>query len=104
MEVVEHAEPLDARQVDAYFFERFADRRRQEIRIGWLAPPAGKRNLSRPRVSDALGPMNEQDFEPFAAIVQNNRDGGGNHPSLKWNFNGLVLAQLEPHVPNRRHL
>src|SRR5213075_3498077 len=47
MEIVEHAEALGAREIDAHFLERFADRGRQEVRIGGLAPAAGKCDLDR---------------------------------------------------------
>jgi len=46
VQVVQDAEAFGARQVDADFFARFADGRRQQVGIPGIAPPAGKGNLA----------------------------------------------------------
>jgi len=92
MEIVEHAEALGAREIDAHFLERFADRGRQEVRIGGLAPAAGKCDLSLPHVADANRALDEQGFDAFVAIAQDNGDGRGNHPGLERNLSGSIVS------------
>src|SRR5882757_1609769 len=98
IQIVEHAERLRARQIDADFLHRFTDCRRTEIEIGRLAPPAGKRDLPRPRVAGAYRAMDEERFDALVAVVQHHRDGGWDHSSFEWNLNGLVIAQLASRI------
>jgi len=92
MKIVENPQSLGMRKIDAHFFHGFTDRGRQEIGIGGVAPAAGKRNLSRPRVADTHGTMNEQRFDASVAIVQNHGDGRGNHPRLERNLSGSIVS------------
>jgi len=103
VEVVEHAEGLGLCKIDTNFFARFADRRSTEISVGWLAPPAGKRDLPRPRVTSADRAMDEQRLNPFVAVVQDHGHGRGYHPILKRDFDRLVRAQFEPSILNSGH-
>src|SRR5262249_48042494 len=90
VQIVEDAEPLRARQVNADFFARFANRSREQIGICGLAPAARKRDLSRPDIARAHGAVNEEGFEAVVAVVQDHGDRGCDHPLLKRNRNRLV--------------
>lgn len=101
MEVVEDAEAFGTRQIDADFLECFADRGRQEIGVAWFAAPAGKRDLPRPRVADAHRAVDEQDFEPFVAVVQDHGDRCRNHAGLNGNGGRPVVVQRAAYVVQR---
>lgn len=103
VEVVQYAEALGAREIETNFLERFADRGRQEVGIGGLAAAAGECDLPRPYIADAHGAMDEERFDPFVAVMQNNGDGGRDHSSLKRDFSRTVVPQLPTRVRNCGH-
>ena len=79
VQVVQDAEAFGARQVDADFFARFADGRRQQVGIPGIAPSAGECDLPRPGVTGAHGSVDEQCFQAVVAFVQYHGDRCGNH-------------------------
>src|SRR5262245_16932792 len=94
MQIVEHAEPLGRCEIDADLFVRLTNRSGYQVAVPWFTPAAWKRNLPRPRVTDAYGAMDEQRFQSFIAVPENHRDGCRDHSIFKRNLSRLVLAQL----------
>jgi hypothetical protein len=91
MQIVEHAEALRSREIDADFFARLADRRGEEIRIAPVAPAAGKSDLARPGVAGALGAMDEQRLDAIVAVAKRDRHRGGNHAGLERDLDGPIV-------------
>src|SRR3954447_10935842 len=60
VEIVEGAETLSMREIDADFFQRLADGSGEKVKIRWLATPAGKCDLSRPSVADTDRAVDEE--------------------------------------------
>src|SRR5438477_9878714 len=94
VQVVQDAEAFGARQVDADFLARFADRRRQQVGIPGIAPSAGECDLPRPGVTGAHRPVDEQCFQSCVAVVQDHSDGGRDHSTVEGNFGRSEVAQL----------
>lgn len=93
MEVVQDPEQLGGREVDADFLAHFADGGDAEVMILRIAPPAGEGDLTRPGVAGANGAMDEERFDAVVAVMQHDRDRGGNHSRRDRKRDGAVVAQ-----------
>src|SRR5438477_1434664 len=76
-EIVEHAEPLGGGELHSRLLARLAHRRPDQVAVAGIPASTGERDLPRPRVVGALGPLDQQDLGPFRTFDQHqgNRRG-----------------------------
>src|SRR6266705_1872140 len=77
VEIVQHPQPLRARQVHSRLLAGFPTRRGLEVQVAGAVPAARESDLTGPGVVGPLGAPDEQDLETMRAFQQDEGDRGG---------------------------
>ena len=75
-DVVQASEVLGAPEIQADFLSRLALCGKARARVEAVDPPAGERDVARPRIVIALRPLDKEKLNRFLLLMQYHCDGG----------------------------
>src|SRR2546429_459329 len=79
---------------------RLAHRGREQVAVLGILTPTGKRNLPRPRIAGALGPLDQQDLGACGTVDQHQGNGRGTRAGRCGRL-GLMTRERPPHGGQR---